>query len=194
MSIYSIIIPSSVGDDNFSADDIEMAGKVSVFARSEGELSLIYEEAGLARSNSLGASAAFVQMKVDGETAEFLAVGQPASDSTSDPQHQQTGSVLLRDLSGSNYSVSLSGNLEAGRFGLRLSPAWDGGLLVSAPYAGLGLRNHGKVYYYSGSRDLPSGDVTSECQSSPSPCTEEWASLVLLTRTCTGYSTICINN
>ena len=145
------------GDESFSVDDGEMAGKVSVFEVSGDELTLLHQETGAAAGCSLGASAAFVEMKVEGETRAYLAVGQPASDSTSDINHQQTGSVLLRDVTGNNnINVSLSGNLEVGRFGMRLFRGWDNGLLVSAPYAGLGLRNHGKVYHYPGGRSSPS--------------------------------------
>ena len=54
--------------------------------------------------------------------------------------------------------ASLSGNLEISRFGQQLHPGWDpasddgatAGLLVSAPYAGLGHHNHGKLYYFPG--------------------------------------------
>ena len=53
--------------------------------------------------------------------------------------------------------ASLSGDLEISRFGQQLHPGWDlssdgatAGLLVSAPYAGLGHHNHGKLYYFPG--------------------------------------------
>ena len=113
-------------------------------------------------------------------------MGQPAADSSSSESHLQTGSVLLRHRDNTT-NVTISGNMEVGRFGLTLTGGWEEGLLVSAPYAGLGLSNHGKVYYFSASASsfsssssLPSGDVTSHCVSWPAPCTEEWADLVLL--------------
>lgn len=166
------------GDSTFSSEDIEMAGEVVVVRLSGQEVTPLHQETGGSQASALGTSTAFVEMKVGGERRRYLAMGQPSSDSTSDPDHVQTGSVLLKDISGTDQqNLTLSGNREVGRFGLRLTGGWEEGLLVSAPYAGLGLRNHGQVYYYSG--DLPSGDVTSHCQSSSSPCTEEWARLVL---------------
>ena len=169
------------GDSSFSAADLEMAGRVSVFSVSGSSVTLLHQETGESQSSSLGSSSVFTEMKVGGERRRYLAIGQPSSDSTSDQDHVQTGSVLLLDLVTSRVNVSLSGDLEVGRFGMRLTRGWEDGLIVSAPYAGLGVRNHGKVYYYSGVEDLPSGDITSQCQSSHSPCTEEWASLVLTT-------------
>ena len=167
-------------DDSFSPDDVEMAGKVSVFSRADGEVSLLHQETGVGQSSSLGASLAFVSAVVEGERGEYLAVGQPASNSSSSDSHVQTGSVLLRQRDQNNISLTISGNMEVGRFGLTLARGWDGGLLVSAPYAGLGLSNHGKVYHYSASSSLPSDDVTSHCVSRPAPCTEEWSDLLLV--------------
>ena len=157
-----------------------MAGKVSVFSRGGGggEVSLVQEEVGAAQSTSLGASTAWLSAVVEGERGEYLAVGQPAADSSSSDSHLQTGSVLLRARDNSSQ-VTISGNMEVGRFGLTLAGGWEDGLLVSAPYAGLGLRNHGKVYYFPATSSLPSGDLTSPCVSRPPPCTEEWASLIL---------------
>ena len=157
-----------------------MAGKVSLFTRAAGEVSLLQEETGAGQSSSLGASTAFISAVVDGERGEYLAVGQPAADSSSSDSHVQTGSVLLRARRDNTTKVTISGNMEVGRFGLTLAGGWEEGLLVSAPYAGLGLSNHGKVYYYSGTSSLPSGDLTSHCVSWPAPCTDEWAALLLL--------------
>ena len=47
-----------------------MAGKVSVFSRSAGEVSLLQEETGAGQSSSLGASTAFVWTVVDGERGD----------------------------------------------------------------------------------------------------------------------------
>ena len=43
--------------------------------------------------------------------------------------------------------------MEVGRFGMKLSNGWEtdgSGLIVTAPYAGLGLENYGKLYYFKG--------------------------------------------
>ena len=43
--------------------------------------------------------------------------------------------------------------MEIGRFGMKLASGWDqdgNGLIVTAPYAGLGLENYGKLYYFKG--------------------------------------------
>ena len=89
---------------------------------------------------------------------------------------QQAGSVVLLEPTTANLTIlvsseeitraltlcvlcqaSLSGNLEISRFGQQLHPGWDpasdgatAGLLVAAPYAGLGHHNHGKLYYFPG--------------------------------------------
>ena len=51
------------------------------------------------------------------------------------------------------FKSSISGNMEIGRFGMKLASGWDqdgNGLIVTAPYAGLGLENYGKLYYFKG--------------------------------------------
>merc|ERR1719334_440975 len=76
--------------------------------------------------------------------------------------------------------ASISGNNELGRFGMKLVTGWDDrGILIGAPYAGLGLDNYGKVFYFSGKSSLPSGDITSQCGSDLLPCTGKWAELML---------------
>merc|ERR1719341_1297220 len=52
----------------------------------------------------------------------------------------------------------------------------DGGLLVGAPYAGLGLANFGKVYFFNSSTELPRGDISSDCEGTSAPCPGRWAS------------------
>ena len=71
--------------------------------------------------------------------------------------------------------ASLSGDLEISRFGQQLHPGWDpasdgatAGLLVAAPYAGLGHHNHGKLYYFPGqSRGSVGTEVLSVVTLSP---------------------------
>lgn len=83
----------------------------------------------------------------------LVAIGQQSSDSFSG-NYTQTGSVVFLDLdnmdSQPDFFMSISGNMEVGRFGMRLDQSWDGGILISAPYAGLGLENYGKVYHFGG--------------------------------------------
>ena len=82
---------------------------------------------------------------------------------------------------------------QVGRFGGVLVEAAGGsGLLVGAPYAGLGLANFGKVpqhhvvalhttqivvlnsvcqvYFFNSSTELPSGDISSQCEGTSAPC------------------------
>ena len=33
---------------------------------------------------------------------------------------------------------------------MKVSKGWGNGLIVTAPYAGLGLHNYGKLYYFDG--------------------------------------------
>ena len=71
---------------------------------------------------------------------------------------------------------------QVGKFGAVLEEAPGGrGLLVGAPYTGLGLSNYGKVgveehgetlqvYFFPSSTSLPEGDVTSQCGLASQPC------------------------
>ena len=44
--------------------------------------------------------------------------------------------------------TSVSGYLEVGRFGMNVNKGWDNSVIISAPYAGLGLDNYGKARLY----------------------------------------------
>merc|ERR1711971_597561 len=69
---------------------------------------------------------------------------------------------------------------EVGRFGgVVVEAAGGSGLLVGAPYAGLGLANFGKVYFFNSSIELPSGDISSQCEGTSAPCPGRWASAEL---------------
>ena len=52
--------------------------------------------------------------------------------------------------------ASLSGNLEIGRFGMSIngfSGEFNDNIIISAPYAGLGLENYGKLYVFGEERN-----------------------------------------
>ena len=124
---------------------LQVAGGVSLLqAGTEQRL------VGAEQWNSLGTSLTFLPHPAGGAET-MLAVGQPASDCRggSGMPRSQAGSLLIFPLSNSTDSskpwAALSGDTELGRFGQRAAAAWQGGLLVSAPYHGLGLHNHGKV-------------------------------------------------
>ena len=108
----------------------------------------LLEIVGTSEFGALGSSLAVVNMTVGGESKSLLAAGESSGDSVSGG-YLQTGSVHLYQVDTEAGTVeevaSLSGNSELGRFGMRLLAGWDGGILVGAPYTGLGLDNYGKV-------------------------------------------------
>merc|ERR1719158_479950 len=164
-------------DGDYSEKDVQAACHVNIIMESG-----VQEILGAVEFGALGSSMAVVNMTIAGEKQSLLAVGESSADS-GPGGYLQTGRVHLYQVdtvSGVVEEVAtISGNSELGRFGMRLLAGWDGGLLVGAPYTGLGLENYGKVYYFSGLQDMPADDITSHCVSDPVPCTGEWASLEL---------------
>ena len=56
-------------------------------------------------------------------------------------------------------------------------------MLITAPYAGLGLENYGKLYTFEDVISFPSdgSDLTAECVSDTPPCISEWTDIMLTT-------------
>ena len=94
---------------------------------------------------------------------------------------------------------------QVSRFGGVVVEAAEGsGLLVGAPYAGLGLANFGKVpttvllhciplgllfliqfaqvYFFNSSTELPGGDISSQCEGTSAPCPGRWVESNTLSR------------
>jgi len=162
--------------------DIQVAGKVTLFSKNSAQTQQII---GNSEFNNLGSSADFVDLNIDGKIRNILAIGQMSSNSLSG-NRTQTGSVLFYDLDSEDISdhllSSISGNLEVGRFGMKVLKGWGDGLIVTAPYAGLGMHNYGKLYFFDGSTEYPEEvDSTSVCNFSQAPCLDEWKSLMLTT-------------
>jgi len=168
---------SELQDGGYDENDIQVAGKVKIFMADN-----VTEIQGTTEFGALGSSLAVVNLTIGGELASFLAIGESSADSMGG-EHSQTGRVHLYRIDAQlnlvQYMATLSGNSELGRFGMHLQQAWDGGLLIGAPYTGLGLDNWGKVYHVSSDVDLPLGDVTSDCSGASSPCPQQWTSLEL---------------
>ena len=134
---------SALGDGGYSEEDVQAAGHVTVLMDG-ADLEIV----GTAEFGSLGSSLAVVNMTMEGEYKSLLAVGESSADSESGG-YLQTGRVRLYQvdtMAGTVEEVAtISGSSELGRFGMRLHPGWAGGMLVGAPYTGLGLHNYGKV-------------------------------------------------
>ena len=141
--------PASKEENSYSLDDIQAAGKVTIMKVSNNEVS--QEIVGGEEFDGLGSSLAVVNLQDLNKTV--LVVGQASSDSFG-ANYTQTGSVVIIDLEDESeeYLTVISGNMEVGRFGKMIIPSWNpsGGILVSAPYAGQGLENYGKVYHFQG--------------------------------------------
>merc|ERR1711892_461911 len=154
---------ATMEDGSFNEDDLQTTGHVNIFMENS-----VLEIVGTSEFGALGCSLAVVNMTVDGESKSLLAVGESSAESVSGG-YLQTGSVHLYQVDTQAGTVeevaSLSGNSELGRFGMRLLAGWDGGFLVGAPYTGL--------------QDIPAGDVTAHCGSSPVPCPGKWSTLEL---------------
>merc|ERR1719209_321149 len=165
-------------DCSYSEEDFQAAGKLR--AVSEGvELASI---TGSREFGGLGTSLAVVNLTVGGILEEVLVVGEPGADSD-DGGREQAGRIRLYKSGESFISeevAAMSGEFEVGRFGgVVVEAAGGSGLLVGAPYAGLGLANFGKVYFFNSSTELPSGDITSDCEGTSAPCPGRWASAEL---------------
>ena len=134
---------AAMEDGNYNEDDLQTTGHVKIIMKSK-----VHEIIGTAEFGALGSSLAVVNITLDGERKTLLAAGESSADSAPGG-YLQTGRVHLYQvdtMAGVVEEVAtLSGNSELGRFGMRLLPGWDGGLLVGAPYTGLGLDNYGKV-------------------------------------------------
>merc|ERR1712025_941252 len=91
-----------------------------------------------------------------------LVVGEPGADSD-DGGREQAGRIRFYKGGESSMSTevaAMSGEFEVGRFGgVVVEAAGGSGLLVGAPYAGLGLANLGKVYFFNSSTEFPGGDI-----------------------------------
>jgi len=166
---------AAMEDGSYSEDDVQATGHVNIIMES-GTVEIV----GSTEFGALGSSLAVVNMTVAGELRTLLAVGESSADSEPGG-YLQTGRVHLYQVNNMEGEVekvgTFSGSSEVGRFGMKVLGGWDGGMLVGAPYTGLGLHNYGKVYFFPGDQDIPADDVTSHCVSSPSPCTGEWATL-----------------
>ena len=134
---------AAMEDGNYNEDDLQTTGHVQIIMKSG-----IQEIIGTAEFGALGSSLAVVNITLDGERKTLLAAGESSADSAHGG-YLQTGRVRLYQVDTEGGMVeevaTLSGNSELGRFGMRLLTGWDGGLLVGAPYTGLGLDNYGKV-------------------------------------------------
>ena len=134
---------SELQDGGYDEKDIQVAGRVKIFMADN-----VTEIQGTTEFGALGSSLVVVNLTIGGELASFLAIGESSADSMGG-EHSQTGRVHLYRIDAHlnlvQYMATLSGNSEIGRFGMHLQQAWDGGLLIGAPYTGLGLNNWGKV-------------------------------------------------
>ena len=134
---------AAMEDGSFNENDLQTTGHVNIFMENS-----VLEIVGTSEFGALGSSLAVVNMTVGGESKSLLAAGESSGDSVTGG-YLQTGSVHLYQVDTEAGTVeevaSLSGNSELGFFGMRLLAGWDGGILVGAPYTGLGLDNYGKV-------------------------------------------------
>jgi len=163
-------------DCGFSVEDVQAAGKI----RSIREGAELAGLVGTREFGGLGASVTFANLTVGGSLDEVLVVSEPGADSD-DGGRDQSGRIrLYQDGMFLEEIAAISGEFDVSRFGSVVKEAAGGsGLFVGAPYAGLGLANFGKVYYFNSSTDLPKGDISSQCEATSAPCPARWASAEL---------------